>query len=152
MDGVMIGIADPFLQSRYLGFVVLSAVTVFELAIKDVFIEFAEKKHVVLGNVIRSKFEQINGRIRISSLQNEFIKPFGAKYLERFNKNLENAEVESLRSRNGSIKSSYGNIIQWRHDFVHQARAPQTTNYVEVKAAYHRAKGVIHCLDKTMKR
>lgn len=43
LDDVMGDLDDPFIQSRYLGFIVLSAVTVFELAIKDVFCEFAEK-------------------------------------------------------------------------------------------------------------
>jgi len=152
LDGVMDGIADPFVQSRYLGFVALSAVTVFELAIKEVFIAFAEKKHVVLGNIARSKFEQINGRIKIGSLENEFIRPFGDKYLNRFKRKLADAEYDSLRAGRGSIKASYGNIIQWRHDFVHRALFPGTTNYGELKASYGLAKGVVHCLNATMTR
>lgn len=32
LDPMMAGIADPFIQSRYLGFVLISAVTVYELA------------------------------------------------------------------------------------------------------------------------
>lgn len=152
LDGVMTGIGDPFIQSRYLGFVVLSAVTVFELSIKEVLFTFAEKKHAVLGNLTRSKFEQINGRIKIPSLRNEFIKPFGEKYLTRFNRKLDEAELDSLRNRQGSILASYGNIIQWRHDFVHQGTGPRTTNYEEIKAAYIRGKEVIRCLDAAMTR
>lgn len=152
LDGIMAEIGDPFLQGRYLGFVVLSAVTVFELAIKEVLLQFAEKKHRVLGNMARSKLDQINGRIKLASLRSEFVKPFGEKYLQRFNKKLSEAEVRSLRAGNGSITASYGNIIQWRHDFVHQGVEPRTTNYEEVKAAYRRAKEVVHCLNDTMVR
>lgn len=152
LDGVMDGIGDPFLQSRYLGFVVLSAVTVFELSIKEIFCTFAAKKHVVLGNMARAKFEQINGRIKLHNLRTEFIKPFGEKYLLKFNKKLDTAELESLRAGRGSILSSYGNIIQWRHDFVHQGVGPQTTNYAEIKGAYGRAKEVVRCLDASMVR
>jgi len=152
LDGVMNEIDDAYIQNRYLGFVALTAVTVFELSIKEVLCGFAEKKHVVLGNITRSKMEQINGRIKLDNLQKEFVKPFGDKYLSRFKKVLETAELESLRHRNGSIKASYGNIIQWRHDFVHKGKPPETTNYTEIKAAYERGKEVVHCLNKAMTR
>jgi hypothetical protein len=152
LDGVMDDIGDPFLQRRYLGFVLLSAVTVFELAIKDIFCTFAQKKHPVLGSMTRSKFEQINGRIKIANLQKEFISPFGEKYLNRFILKLDKAELLSLTEGRGSIKSSYGNVIQWRHVFVHQGMPPQTTNYEELKAAYQRSKAVIHCLNAAMVR
>lgn len=152
LDGVMDDMGDPFLQTRYLGFVVLSAVTVYELSIKEIFCTFAAKKHVVLGNMARTKFEQINGRIKLPSLRSEFIKPFGEKYLTRFNKRLEVAEVKSLREGSGSILASYGNIIQWRHNFVHQGTGPATTNYREIKAAYVRGKEVVRCLDGAMIR
>jgi hypothetical protein len=152
LDGVMDGIGDPFIQNRYLGFVVLSAVTVFELSIKEIFCTFATKKHAVLGNMARVKFEQINGRIKLNNLRTEFIRPFGDKYLLKFNKKLDGAELTSLRAGRGSILSSYGNIIQWRHDFVHQGVGPRTTNYTEIKAAYGRAKEVVHCLNAAMAR
>src|SRR5687767_6055186 len=106
LDGIMVEIGDPFLQGRYLGFVSLSAVTVFELAIKDVLLKFAEKKHTVLGNMARAKLDQINGRIKLPNLRNEFIRPFGEKYLERFNRNLNSSELRSLRAGDGSITSS----------------------------------------------
>lgn len=152
LDDMMAGIADPFIQSRYLGFVAISAVTVYELAIKDIFYNFAEQKHSVLGNMTRAKFEQINGRIKISSLTKEHIRPFGAKYEKRFNRKLEEKEKESLLSGNGSIKAAYGNIISWRHVFVHSGVAPSTTTYQEVKRAYQTGTGVLHTLNETMYR
>lgn len=152
LDEMMAGIADPFIQSRYLGFVAISAVTVYELAIKDIFYKFAENKHTVLGNVTRSKFEQINGRIKVASLTSEHIRPFGEKYEKRFKRKLEEREKESLRAGNGSIKAAYGNIISWRHVFVHSGEAPRTTTYPEVKKAYQTGTGVLHTLHETMRR
>ena len=152
LDPVMRGIADPFIQSRYIGFVVMSAVTVYELAIKDIIYDFADKKHVVLGRFARAKFDQLNGRIKLGSLKEEHIKMFGQKYVERFEKRIEVKETNSLRGRGASIKASYGNIITWRHAFVHQGVAPPTTNYDEVKRAYIAGKEVIHCLHETMVR
>lgn len=152
LDGMMAGIADPFIQSRYLGFVAISAVTVYELAIKDIFYRFSEEKHSVLANMTRAKFEQINGRIKISSLVAEHIKPFGERYEKRFKKKLEDREKESLRAGNGSIKAAYGNIISWRHVFVHSGEAPTTTTYSEVKKAYQIGTGVLHTLNETMRR
>ena len=152
LDDMMAGIGDPFIQSRYLGFIAISAVTVYELAIKDIFYDFADRKHSVLGNTTRSKFEQINGRIKIQSLKSEHIGPFGHKYVKRFEKKLEVAEKESLQNHAGSIKSAYGNIISWRHTFVHSGQAPTTTTYDEVKRAYQTGRGVLHVLNETMQR
>lgn len=152
LDGMMASIADPFIQSRYLGFIAISAVTVYELAIKDIFIDFAERKHSVLGNIARTKFEQINGRIKLPSLRTEHIRPFGDKYVRRFDRKLEEKERESLIAGLGSLKSAYGNIISWRHTFVHNGEAPTTTTYNEVKRAYQTGTGVLHVLYETMVR
>lgn len=152
LDGMMASIADPFIQSRYLGFIAISAVTVYELAIKDIFISFAEKKHTVLGNTTRSKFDKINGRIQLKSLRTEHISPFGEKYVKRFNRKLEERESKNLKSGSGSIKAAYGNIVSWRHIFVHSGEAPTTTTYEEVKRAYQVGTGVLHVLNDTMYR
>lgn len=152
LDGLMGGIADPFIQSRYLGFVVISAVTAYELAVKDIFYAFADKKHIVLGEVTRAKFEQLNGRIKLKSLKDEHAAMFGRKYSDRFGRLVDNSEKIHLKAGNGSVKSSYGNVIAWRHNFVHQGAAPNTTTYDEVKRAYFSGKEVIHCLNTAMVR
>lgn len=152
LDPMMAGIADPFIKSRYLGFIATAAVTVYELAIKDIFYSFADKKHVVLGAFARAKFDQINGRIKIGSLKAEHISMFGQKYVTRFETKLEAREIAFLRNGGGSIKASYGNVISWRHTFVHEGVAPATTTYDELKRGYVCGKEVIHCLNDTMVR
>jgi hypothetical protein len=44
LDAVIVQITDPFIKSRYTGFLAVSAVTVYELAIKSIFIDFAHRK------------------------------------------------------------------------------------------------------------
>jgi hypothetical protein len=130
----------------------VSAVTVYELAIKDIFYAFSDKKHLVIGEFARARFDQLNGRIKLGSLRDEHIKMFGTKYVSKFDKLLAKKETAMLKSGKGSPSASWGNIIAWRHRFVHQGLAPSSTNYNEIKNTYERGKEVIHCLDKAMCR
>ncbi|GAA5627290.1 hypothetical protein Brsp05_02577 [Brucella sp. NBRC 12953] len=152
LDPMMAGIADPFVQGRYIGFIATSAVTAYELAIKDIFYGFADKKHSVLGNVTRARFFRLNGKIKLEDLRKEHVKSFGDKYLIRFKKNLDAADDAYVRTHGNSPKSAYNNVITWRHTFVHEGHPPNTTNYQEIKLNYLAGKEVIHCLSRTMIR
>ena len=152
LDPMMAGIADPFVQGRYIGFIATSAVTAYELAIKDIFYAFADKKHSVLGSVTRTRFSRLNGRIKIDDLKQEYVKSFGDKYLNSFKKNLEISENSYVRTHGNSPKAAYSNIITWRHTFVHEGQPPSTTNYEEMKRNYIAGKEIIHCLFRTMVR
>ena len=96
VDSVIGTISDPFIKSRYTGFLAVSAVTVYELAIKAIFIKFAEQKHRVLGNFAGAYFERINGRIKADVVKGEYIKKFGEKYVKRFERTLDSKEREIL--------------------------------------------------------
>lgn len=152
VDPMMASIADPFVQARYIGFIAISAVTAYELAIKDIFYGFADKKHAVLGDVTRARFFRLNGKIKLDDLKKEHVKMFGDRYLERFKRNLEKAENEYIRGHSKSPKTAYNNVITWRHQFVHEGTIPSTTNYAEIKDQYAAGKEVIHCLFKSMVR
>jgi len=152
IDSVIGAIADPFIQSRYTGFLAVSAVTVYELAIKAIFIEFAAGKHKVLANFTNVYFERINGRIKIDTLKEEYVKKFGEKYMKRFVRKLNEKESEILRLNHASLKTCYGNIVTWRNNFVHEGIVPTNATHDEVKKSYHCGKYVIHCLAETMRR
>lgn len=77
LDPMMASISDPFVQGRYIGFIATSAVTAYELAVKDIFYAFADKKHSVLGNVTRARFFRLNGKIKLDDLKKEHVKSFG---------------------------------------------------------------------------
>ena len=152
IDPVVSTIADPFIISRYTGFLSISAVTVYELAIKTIFIDFASRKHNVFGTFTYSHFDRINGQIMLGMLRKKHIGAFGDKYLNRFDKILKDKENEILSSDGVSIKNSYNNVIQWRHDFAHEGKAPSTATYEEVKNSYYAGKLLIECLFDAMKR
>lgn len=152
LDLVIGAIADPFIKSRYSGFLAVSAVTVYELALKNIFRDFAARKHNVLANFTNLYFARINGRIKIDVIKDDYVKRFGDKYVKRFSKKLEARERQILRTDGASVRSSYGNIITWRNGFAHEGMVPTTATYDEVKKAYGLGKHVIHCLAETMTR
>lgn len=151
-DIVVSQLQDPFIESRYVGFITVSAVTAYELALKEILIKFAKKKHKVFGNVIEGSYQRINGRVRLDDIKSRHIKQFGEKYLEKFNKKLEKQEAESLRNNNGSIKASYGNIVTWRDAFVHKGNVPTTVSYREAVGAFERSKDLIYIIAESMVR
>jgi RiboL-PSP-HEPN len=152
VDAALSGITDPFIKSRYIGFVAVTAVTVYELAIKDIFFDFSEKKHKVLGNFVRSYFERLNGQIGKKRLVENYLPRFGEKYAKRFKRKLERLEDQVLRSDGVSVKSSYGNVLTWRNKFAHEGIIPATPTYEEVKKAYQYGRRIIECLADTMVR
>jgi RiboL-PSP-HEPN len=152
LDGILTAVHDPFLESRYVGFVAVSSVTVLELALKNIFNDFAETKHGVFGVFCTSYFARINGRIGLRQIREEYTIRFGEKYRDRFTRKLDQREKEVLVSGRYSLKASYGNLIQWRNDFAHEGNIPATPTYAEVKSGYNSGKEVMHCLAASMRR
>lgn len=146
------GIADPFIASRYSGFVAVAAVTVYELAVKEILCTFGESKHAVLGNFTRKYFDRINGRIKYRVLHEEYVLSFGDKYVQRFKKIVTKREKEILIAKRKSILTSYDNIITWRNLFAHEGQIPTNATYAEAVDAYEMGKEVIECLASSMKR
>ncbi len=152
LNSVIGGFTDPFVTSRYVGFVAVAAVTVYELAIKEIFCEFAQNKHKVFGNFVDKHFDRINGRIKLDIIRRDYLPRFGNKYLQRFEKKIKKADERSIRAREGSIQTAYGNIIIWRNKFAHEGKIPSTPTYLDVTKAYDTGKAVIDCLAETMRR
>lgn len=145
-------ITDPMLQAKYTGFAAVAVVTVYEIAIKEIFINFAKKKHKVLGNFTESYFDRINGKIKIQVIKDEYISKFGNKYLHRFKKRLENATKLYMIANRRDVLSSYANLILWRNDFAHEGKLSATATYSDVVKAYEDGKEVIRCLYEAMDR
>lgn len=152
LDTSIGGIADPFIRSRYVGFVAVSAATVYELAVKDIFTAFGTKKHKVLGNFVQKYFDRINGQIGRDRIEKTYLLLFGEKYVDRFRVKLEKVELGSLKSDHISVKSSYSNLLTWRHTFAHEGTIPANATYDEVKKSYQYGCKLIHCLAETLSR
>ena len=142
-------IDDEELKSKYAGFLSASAVTVYELAIKDIFITFAKKKNSAFGSFVEERFNQINGRIRIKDIK-DYVRAFGEKYFIRFNKYLDERNRILFTINRNDIKAVYGNIITCRHSYIHE-NIP-TMTFKEVVEGYELGKEIINVLNKTMQR
>lgn len=151
-DSVIVDVSDPFISSRYVGFVAIAGTTVYELAIKEIFITFSENKHNIFGNFANKFFERLNGRIKTKEIRDNYLPRFGKKYVDRYKKLEEEVERQFLRSKGVSVLSSYNNLIEWRNQFAHLGQMPLTPSYPEVTSAYHIGKEIIHCLARVMNR
>ncbi|WP_089725863.1 HEPN domain-containing protein [Candidatus Thiosymbion oneisti] len=150
LNDIVPEITNPLLKAKYVGFVSVAAVTVYELAIKEILIEFARRKHQVFGHFIEAHLDRINGRIRLKTIKEEHISRFGSKYETRFQQGLDKRTKEYLQDNQRDIKNSYTNLIIWRNDFSHTGRINPTTTYEEAVQAYEDGKEVIHCLASCM--
>jgi hypothetical protein len=142
-------VTDEELKSKYAGFLSASAVTVYELAIKDIFITFARKKNPVFGTFVEKHFNQINGRIKIRDLK-DYVRLFGEKYLKKFDRYLKEKNNTLFTIYHNDISAIYGNIITCRHNYIHENSPTMTFN--EVAEGYKLGKEVIHVLNQTMQR
>lgn len=152
LNGVVGAIGDPFLASRYVGFVSVAGVTAYELAVKDIFCDFGTAKHRALGEFARNYFERLNGRIKYEFLWKEYARRFGERYRKRFRSRMDAVERAFLTSDHKSVITSYNNLITWRHSFAHEGIIPGTVNYGEAAESYQIGKKVIDCLAGAMQR
>jgi hypothetical protein len=152
LNGVVPTLGDPLLEAKYVGFITVAAVTVYELAIKEIFIEFSKKKHKVLGNFTEKFFERLNGRIKTKEIRERYLYNFGDKYVAQFDKELDKEAKAYLATHKRDIRSAYGNVITWRHAFAHEGNINATATYSEAAMAYTDGKAVIDCLARAMVR
>lgn len=152
LDTVVPALADPLLRTKYAGFVTVAAVTVYELAIKDIFCEFGRKKHKVLGAFSESYFKRINGRVTLDDIRKDYCQRYGDGYVAKFKKKLEAVTAAHLAAHRRDIKAAYSNLIVWRNAFAHEGKVPPMVTYAEVVQAYQDGKEVIHSLAASMVR
>lgn len=140
-------ITDPIITSRYTGFAATNAVTMYELAIKRLLIRYCSNQHPLLGNVAENIFSKVNGRIKIDDIKKNFLSKIDHTLSLKFEARLKEWEQAMLASSGKSIKSSYDNIIQWRHEFVHNGHPPANATLQETIDAYYAGKCVVECLN-----
>lgn len=150
LDLVLGSVSDPFIESRYTGFLAISSVTVLELAMKAIFMDFAHAQHPVFGSFCEAHFEKINGRIRYDQITGEYLPRFGEKYLLKFKSAVDAIEMQVLQQKKRSTKQAYANLITWRNDFAHDGIVPANATYTEVKEAYASGKEIMNCLSIAM--
>lgn len=146
-DGAVEGL-DAFTVTRYAGLYAVSSAAVLELALKEIVIEFARSRDVVFGEYLASRYETLNGRIKLANIREEHLRPFGGIFLDRFNRLLGWLDDWNLKCQRGSIISSYGNLLTCRHTFAHEGKT--TCTYQEAKAGFKAGKVVMACLNHVL--
>lgn len=152
LDQIFLKEKDSFIKSRYVGLISVAAVTVYELKIKEIFINFSTRKNKVLGDFVRKHFERINGRVSYQSIKDEYVIRFGERYSKRFKKRIKLKEDSILKSDGKSIITAYNNVVTWRNQFAHEGKLPNQVTFEEVKDSYYLGKNIIIELQETMKR
>ena len=150
LSSILPSVNDPFLKAKYVGFVSVAAVTVYELAIKSIFLDFSKNENKILNCFTEKYFERINGRIKIKAIQDDYLTKFGDIYLNSFNKEIEISKINFLKTNKRDFQSAYKNLIEWRHQFAHQGTINTTATFEEVVQAYEDGKFVIECLASVM--
>lgn len=143
-------IPDAVLQAKYSGFAAVAAVTVYEIALKDILFEFAESQHPLLGVFTHSQWDRINGRIRLCHIKDDYLASFGGDYVVCFRDALDAATTKYLVEHGSDIVTSYSNLILWRHDFVHQARVSASATFEDVRKSYEAGKRVLACVHEAL--
>lgn len=133
---------SPVALPKFTGAISVSAVTSYELAIKEIFIDYASNKHHLFGSFIQNYLSRLNGRIEISDLKKE-IKKFDNTLAINFETKIR--EVELVEP---SVRSCYQNLIQGRHSYVHANRI--NLSYDECIQDYELGKKIIDALHVVM--
>ena len=150
LKSILPSVNDPLLKSKYVGFVSVAVVTVYELAIKTIFLDFSKSENKVLNCFTEKYFERINGRIKIKAIQDDYLTKFGDVYLSYFNDEISETRTTFLKENKRDFLAAYKNLIEWRHQFAHQGTTNTTATFEEVVQAYEDGKFVIKCLAKAM--
>lgn len=150
MTSFIDGIDDLFLTSKYSGFVCIAAATVYEMSIKYILLDFARRRDKIFYNYLSTVFLKINARVKIEHLKNDYLKKFGNEYLKKFSDLLDFEDDYVFQNEKSSIKSSYDNILQWRHGFAHNGDAPLYATFLEIVRSYNIGKKVIECFYITL--
>lgn len=139
---------DAFTVTRYAGLYAVSSAAVIELALKEIIVEFASSRDSVFGEYVASRYEYLNGRIKLKHIKEEHLEPFGSVYLNRFNKMIVWLDKYNINRKRGSIISSYGNLLTCRHKFAHEGIT--TCTYDEVKSGFVAGKVIMACLNRSL--
>lgn len=141
---------DPLVLSSMAGIVAVEAVTAYELAIKDIFEDFAKQKNKVFSCFVKSTYNRLNGRITYREIKDNMVKSYGDKYLRRFVSKKELKTRLVLTTERVDLVQTYDSLVLGRHTFVHTGNLTMTL--AEAIRYYTIGKQLIAILDETMKR
>lgn len=141
---------DSLVLSSWAGLVAVKAVTAYELAIKDIFEDFAKGKHKVFGTFVKSTYSRLNGRIKYKDVKDGLVKPYGEKYSRKLVQKKDVKASEILATDGVDLIITYDNLIECRHQLVHAGTFNMA--FDEAVRSYQIGKKLIEVIDETMTR
>lgn len=135
LGGVAPKPASDLLHARYAGFAAISAVSNLEQSTKDAFLKFAATRHPDFEYFVQFVFDSFNAQLKLAQLKEKHLARFGSSRVHRFDKLLDRCERRALKWAHVSLKSSYGNLIVWRHACAHSGYLESATLQEVAKAA-----------------
>lgn len=143
------GPANDSFRADLAGLLSTSYVAAFECCVKAIFNNFAQsKKSKVLTSVTEHFFAQINSKIHYDAIGSSYIRPYGVSYHKEFLRLIGEKEDEVLKNQKLSMKTTYANLLKWRHAFAHEGKKLATLE--EVAASYVVAKEIIFITDTAL--
>lgn len=141
------GSANIEFRADLAGLLVVAIAATYENCVKEILFEHANRHHNAFGEYCRRNYQKLNSKIRVADLEN-YCKLYSNNAYTSFKAQLSKRRTGVQIKVGKDIKSSYEQILNWRHDFAH-ARARSTT--IEEAAASHKlGKRVIYVFDQAL--
>ena len=121
-------------RSDLAGLSVVAMAATYETCVKETLYDFANRHYVAFRNFFLRNFNKINSRIQVSDLK-KYCETFDPIVCTYFKEELKQRKNLLLQRVGRNIKSSYEQILSWRHNFAH-AGIRNTT--IEEAATTHR--------------
>src|SRR3546814_2886955 len=103
--------------------------------------DLAERTHPTFSSYFASRHEQVNGRVKISQINEDCLKRFGGAFHKRFNSLLTRVDRYYIKQKGFSIVSSYGSLITCRHEFRSEEHTSELQSLMRISYA-------VFCLKK----
>jgi hypothetical protein len=116
-------------RSDLAGLLVVLICAAYENCIKEILNSYAGRQSALFRIYTQNRYEKINSRIDIQDLQS-YAKTFHPDLGLKFKSKLKETSEYYLRRASVDIKSSYGQILQWRHIFAHTGARVTTVEEV----------------------
>ncbi len=100
------------------GLLVVTIAACYEDCVKTTLVEHAAKRHTDFENFTEKNYSRLSSRVKINDLQ-RYANLFGPATNNRF-RTILGSRQHRISDRTGvSIKKSYEQILDWRHDYAH---------------------------------
>ena len=130
------------------GLLVVAIAATYENCVKEVLYSHTGRQHAAFESYARRKYNKINSRISINDLKSycELLDPALKK---KFQDELAMRRKALLGRTGVNIESSYGQLLEWRHEFAHTGA--RNTTLEEASRAHLFGKRVIYTFAESLR-